>query len=175
MEIKDFTLGEEPFNFDISWPFPSEDRKILIDAVCDIKIYSPAEVPQLEEMLSKKLNKFGYIWDGKNRERCMLWRPDFRMSVDFYNEEKKIAIEVEKTEVKRIIHDFLKLINGSLTFVPKIKYGVIIYPQNYLRTSGEKSIFASRVVSEINFYFKHLIVQSSLKDVLFVVYNFDLH
>jgi hypothetical protein len=175
MEIKDFTLGEQPFNFDISWPFPSEDREILIDSVHNIKIYSPEEVPLLEEKLSKKLNKFGYIWDSDNREKCMLWRPDYGMSVDFYNEEKKIAVEVEKTEVKRIIHDFLKLVNGSLTFVPKIKYGVIIYPQNYLRISGKKSIFASRVVSEINFYFKHLIAQSGLKDVLFVVYNFDQH
>jgi len=175
MEVKDFTLGEEPFNFDISWPFPTEEREILIKAVRNIKMYSPAEVPNFEGMLSKTLNKCGYIWDNEGKEKCMLWRPDFKMSVDFYNVEKKIAIEVEKTEVKRIIHDFLKLVNGSLTFVPKIKYGVIIYPQNYLRISGKKSIFASRVASEINFYFKHLVSQSGLKDVLFIVYNFDLN
>ena len=44
----------------------------------------------------------------------------FRNEVDFYNPSKKIAIEVEKTEVKRVIHAVLKLVNGSMTFMPRI-------------------------------------------------------
>lgn len=35
------------------------------------------------------------------------------MSVDFLNEDEKIAIEVEKTEVKRIIHDVLKVTSSE--------------------------------------------------------------
>lgn len=94
------------------------------------------------------------------------------MSVDFLNEDEKIAIEVEKTEVKRIIHAVLKLINGSLTFVPKIRYGVIIHPEKYKRSSGKEAPFSSRVFSEVPFYFRRLIGNTMLNDILFIVYDF---
>jgi len=165
------TLSEEPFNFNINWPFPDDERKALVKAMNTINISTPAEINKLERELNEKISSRGYSWDQKNPSICKLWKPDFKMSVDFYNAEKKIAIEVEKTEVKRILHDFLKLINGAFTFVPKIRYGVIICPKKYLRKSGKESVFASRVFSEINFYFKRLITQTSLNDVLFIIYK----
>ena len=173
MKCRDISLSEKPFDFDISWPFPAQERNILLNAIKSIKISSPKNINKLESLLAKIISKNGYVWDETSREKCTLWRPDFRMSVDFYNEEKKIAIEVEKTEVKRIIHDFLKLTNGSLTFVPKVRYGVIIHPMKYKRTSGKESVFASRVIKEIQFYFKRLIAQTSLNDVLFLMYDFE--
>lgn len=166
------TLSEEPFNFDINWPFPDDERKALVEAMNKIDISTPAEVNKLESELNEKISGRWYIWDQKNPSICKLWKPDdFNMSVDFYNAEKKIAIEVEKTEVKRIPRDFLKLINGSFTFVPKVRYGVIICPQTYRRRSGKESVFASRVFKEINFYFKRLITLTSLNDVLFIIYT----
>lgn len=171
MRCKSYTLGGPPFNFDVPWPFPKSDEAIILDAIESINIKSISDIPSLERELNKSLSKSGYVWDEIDKNKCKLWQPDFNMSVDFYNEKSKIAIEVEKTEVKRIIHDFLKLINGSLTFVPKIKYGVIIYPRMYKRTSGKESIFGSKVVSEVNFYFKHLLGKSELKDILLVEYD----
>lgn len=171
MNCEHHTLGEEPFNFDIKWPFPSDERQVLVKTIYEINISSPAEIGTLEKKLNEKLSSRGYFWDQEYRSKCMLWKPDFNMSVDFFNEGKKIAIEVEKSEVKRIIHDFLKLINGSLTFVPKVRFGVIIHPKTYKRISGKESPFRSTVFSEISFYFKHLINKTSLNDVLFIIYD----
>ncbi|UCB56727.1 MAG: hypothetical protein JSV30_05905 [Candidatus Omnitrophota bacterium] len=166
------TLGESPFDFDISWPFPEGQRKLLEAAVTKIKIESASQIDKFEESFNEEIAQHGYMWDKKDKSTCSLWRPDFRMSVDFYNAKEKIAVEIEKTEVKRIIHDVLKLVNGSLTFVPKVRYGVIIHPHTYKRTSGKESVFASRVVSEVSFYFRRLIGNTLLNDVLFIVYNF---
>ncbi len=173
MNCRHHTLGEEPFNFDITWPFPIDERNKIVKAVKKIDINNPSQISKLDEKLNLQLADKGYIWDSISKTDCSLWKPDFENSVDFYNKEKKIAIEVEKTEVKRIIHDFLKLVNGSLTFVPKIRYGVIILPDKYKRTSGKVSPFSSRVYREINFYFNQLILHSKLNDVLFIIYDFD--
>ena len=172
MKYESHTLGEPPFNFDISWSFPKEQRKLLETAVTRVKIESPAQIDKFEEYFNREIQQYGYVWGEKDKSMCSLWRPDFRMSVDFYNEKEKIAVEIEKTEVKRIIHDVLKLVNGSLTFVPKARYGVIIHPHTYKRTSGKESIFASRVVSEVSFYFRRLIGNTLLNDILFIVYKF---
>jgi hypothetical protein len=41
--------------------------------------------------------------------------PEFEHSVDFYNQKDKVAIEVEKAEIKRVVHDILKIINATKT------------------------------------------------------------
>lgn len=172
MKMSSRTLGETPFNFDISWPFPDEEREILESAVKTTNIRTPAEVGRMEELLDQQLSQHGYLWSKMHEEKCQIWRPEFAMTLDFFNEAKKIGIEVEKTEVKRIIHDILKLINGSLTFVPKIRYGVIIYPKQYRRTSGKVSPFTTRVEREVPFYFRRLLVNTMLNDILLITYDF---
>ncbi len=172
MKYASYTLAERPFDFDISWPFPDSQRKLLEKAISEISISSPHEIDKFEELFNQKISPHGYLWERKHKDRCRLWRPDFKMSADFFNEKEKIGIEVEKTEVKRIIHDVLKLVNGSLTFVPRIRYGVIIHPEIYKRTSGKESAFASKVVNEISFYFRRLTVNTPFNDLLFIVYDF---
>lgn len=172
MEYTSYTLADAPFHFDIALPFPQDQRQILETAMSAVTIARPSEIPTLEQQLNTRIAPHGYLWDRQHREKCSLWRPDFRMSLDFFNEENKIGIEVEKTEVKRVIHDFLKLINGSMTFVPRIRYGVIIHPKTYKRESGKESEFSGRVFSEVPFYFRRLILNTLLNDVLFLVYKF---
>ena len=172
MEYTSYTLADEPFHFDIAVHFPDEQRRLLESAMSAVTIAGPSDVPTLEEQLNTQLEARGYLWDKRHKEKCTLWRPDFRMSLDFFHEEHKIGIEVEKTEVKRVIHDFLKLINGSMTFVPRIRYGVIIHPKTYKRESGKESEFSGRVFNEVPFYFKRLILNTLLNDVLFLVYEF---
>lgn len=172
MKMSSRTLGEAPFNFDISWPFPGGERKLLESAVKAIDIRTPAEIDRMEQLLDQELSQYGYVWSEKHQESCQIWRPEFVMTLDFFNEAKKVGIEVEKTEVKRIIHDILKLINGSLTFVPKIRYGVLIYPKQYRRTSGKVSPFATRVEREIPFYFRRLLINTMLNDILLITYDF---
>jgi len=172
VKIRTATLGESPFNFDISWAFPAAEREILESAMRNINIDTPAEIGKLEEQMDQQLCKHGYLWSAKHEERCRIWRPEFVMTLDFLNEDKKIGIEVEKTEVKRIIHDILKLMNGSLTFVPRIRYGVVVYPTRYQRTSGKVSPFATRVEREVPFYFRRLLVNTMLNDILLITYDF---
>ena len=97
MKFESRTLSENPFKFDIQWPFPTRQRKILEKAVSRVSVSTPAEVSRIEYLLSNELGGEGYVWDHNDKEKCSLWRPDFNMSVDFFNESQKIAIEVEKT------------------------------------------------------------------------------
>ena len=92
MNCENYTLGERPFNFDINWPFPADERRVLADAIGEINIPSPAEIGELEIKLNEKLSSRGYVWDQEHRSKCRLWKPDFNMSVDFYNEVKKIIV-----------------------------------------------------------------------------------
>lgn len=171
MKFQSYTLADDPFNFDLHWPFPADQRKVIEGAVARVELNGVQEVNQLERRLNSHLRRRGYLWDQEDRKACCLWLPDFRKSVDFINTELKIAIEVEKTEVKRILHDLLKFMNGSLTFVPKVSYGVLLYPSTYKRASGKESGFASRVRSEVPFYIKGLLPHTRLNDILFIVYE----
>jgi hypothetical protein len=173
MRFESKTLAEHPFDFDIQRPFPADQRQVFERAVGQIQIRFPSEVSKLEQELASSLKRAGYLWDDEHPAECGLWRPDFNMSVDFFHPSLRIAVEVEKTEVKRIVHDVLKLINGSLTFVPKVRYGVVIHPRVYKRTTGKESVFGTRVVSEVAFYFKGLLAHSKLNDILFIAYELD--
>ncbi len=173
MQVSSCTLGEAPFNFDISFPFPAREREMLESAIRKIDITTPADIGRMEELLDHELSEHGYLWSKRDEEKCQIWKPEFSMTLDFFNEAKKIGIEVEKTEVKRIIHDILKLINGSLTFVPRIRYGVVIYPREYRRVSGKVSPFATRVEREVSFYFRRLLINTMLNDILLITYDFQ--
>jgi len=173
MRITSYTLAEDPFSYVISFPFPDIERQILEKSMRSIELTTPMEVLEsLETEMAKRLRSKGYLYAKENPEECRLWFPDFKNEVDFYNPTKKIAIEVEKSEVKRVIHDILKLVNGSMTFMPKVKYGVLVIPDIYVRKSGKKSPFFSRVRKELPFYFQKIIPENcNLQDVLLIVYE----
>jgi hypothetical protein len=172
MKVESRTLGEQPFGFDIRWPFPTEDRKLLESALAAVTVPNIAQIGELETQLNKHLTGQGYLWDKTHKEECRVWRPDFQHSVDFIHPAKRVAIEVEKTEVKRIVHDVLKLMNASLTFVPRVRFGVLIYPKMYRRSSGKESPFGTIVRGAVPFYFKALLAHSRLNDILFLEYDF---
>jgi len=173
MRIKSYNLNDHPFNYVISFPFPQDERKILEDSIRSIDLKTPHKVLQSLEMeMAKQLSPRGYFCSIDHPDECRLWTPDFRNEVDFYNPSKKIAIEVEKTEVKRVIHAVLKLVNGSMTFMPKVKYGVLVVPDVYVRQSGKKSPFFDRVKKELPFYFQKIIPDNcNLQDILIIVYE----
>jgi hypothetical protein len=172
MKIQSYTLGEPPFNYVVSFPFPDEERRMLEKCITSINLKTPKDIlVSLESELAKSLEPNGYLYFRNHPNACRLWLPDFRNEVDFYNSEKKIAIEVEKSEVKRVVHAILKLVNASMTFIPKVKYGVLIVPEVYARHSKKISPFFSRVKKELPFYFQKIIPNNcNLQDVLIIVY-----
>ena len=181
MKVETFSLSDKPFSssFVISFPFPDHERRILTEAVESIEesvLENQIERPRekvLEGEISKKLVGKGYISASNDPEgQCRLWQPEYGHEADFYNPEKKISIEVEKTEVKRVVHDVLKLINGSMTFVPKVRYGVLIIPYRYVRKNGKESPFFTIVKREVPFYFQRIIPENcNLHDILIMVYH----
>lgn len=181
MKIETYSLNDYPFSqdFAISFPFPKEERTLLEKALKSIDDYVPVEQIKhpkekiLEGAMEKKLEPLGYICSLNDTEkRCQLWQPDYGHEADFYNPTKKVSIEVEKTEVKRVVHDVLKLINGSMTFVPKVRYGVLVIPYRYIRRSGKEGSFFSIVKRSLPFYFQKIIPEKcNLHDILIIVYH----
>jgi len=158
--------------FYINFPFPSEEKLVITNAIKNIKIPpKQGEIQKkLESELTKTLKKHGYFSSETGDTECRLWMPEFQHAVDFYNPDKKIAIEVEKAEIKRIMHDLLKLVNATKTFRPKIKYGVLIVPNKYFIRSGVRN-FISTIKQEISFYFSNLLGDSGLLDLLIISYE----
>lgn len=181
MKIEAYSLDDNPFapDFVISFPFPKEERTLLEKALESIDDQVPEEQIQnpkakiLERAMERKLEPLGYICSLNDSEkRCQFWQPDYRHEADFYNPEKKISIEVEKTEVKRVVHDVLKLVNGSMTFTPKVRYGVLVIPYRYVRKSGKESPFFTTLRRELPFYFQKIIPEKcNLHDALIMVYH----
>lgn len=177
MKINHYTLGD--LGFKIINEFPKLERKRLVNTVGSItkfKKYGDVSHGALDQEIDNALKLFGYAWDKDNtlkvegKHPCFLWS-DTKHSVDFYNSEGKIAIEIEKTEVKRIPHDVLKFLLASE--IGKVEYGVLIIPKIY-RTSTEDRTFESTVIGNIQFYFKSVIAKyPDLKDILFIVYDLD--
>lgn len=79
---------------------------------------------------------------------CKLWADDgFNHSVDLYHPEERIAIEIEKSERKRLSDDILKFIKGGKTqrdTRKKIEFGCLIVPVNY---RGSGNIFAGAMTT----------------------------
>jgi hypothetical protein len=171
MEVSE-TLTLSKLGFFITFPFPEQSRIDIIKAVKSIDISTKQKEIQdtLDEKLAKSLKPLGYFSAVEKDTECNLWLPDFQHAVDFYNPEKKIAIEVEKAEIKRVTHDLLKLINATKTFRAKIKYGVMIVPDKYFVKSGSKP-FISTLKQDISFYFGTLLGDANLFDVLIIRYK----
>lgn len=181
MRIETYSLNDNPFSshFVIPFPFPKEERKFLekaLSSIDDSVLREQLKHPKekiLERAIDQKLSPSGYICSLNDPEKkCRLWQPDYGHEADFYNPQGKMSIEVEKTEVKRVVHDVLKLVNGSMTFVPKVRYGVLVIPYRYVRKSGKECPFFTIVRRELPFYFQKLIPEKcNLHDILIIVYH----
>ena len=61
MKIKSFTLGDAPFNYVISFPFPDRERRIIEESIKSVNCTTPKEILDvLESELAKKIEPKGY-------------------------------------------------------------------------------------------------------------------
>ncbi|MCG1004988.1 hypothetical protein LQ368_16370 [Halobacterium noricense] len=74
--------------------------------------------------------------DGGYNPNCKLWsHQEFNYSVDLYDADARIVMEVEKSERKNGSDDLLKFQKGyriQKDGRPKIEFGCLIVPMNYL-------------------------------------------
>lgn len=128
--------------------FPSAEFDEIRAAIEDIpaKTFQETEhgqeIRKLDELIAAGLFEHEHYGTGRN-PRCKLWANNgFNHSVDLYHPEKRIAIEIEKSERKRVSDDILKFIKGGKTQRnkrKKIEFGCLIVPVNY---RGSGNIFA---------------------------------
>jgi len=103
-----------------------EIKDRIIKALENALIESSART--LEEKLLEELRK----WDSDFEGEVTLFqkgKKHWKYCVDIYNPRLKIAMEVEKTEVKRILHDLLKFSIGNKKHL--IDVGVLVVPKKY--------------------------------------------
>lgn len=131
-----------------SRPFPDEPLREIasaLRAVPDAVFRSStkgAELKRFDAAIADELEAYEHEHDsdrGRN-PACKLWANEgFDHSVDLYDPERRIAIEIEKSERKRVSDDLLKFIKGGKTRRAsrrKIEFGCLIVPTNY-RGSGD--------------------------------------
>lgn len=114
--------------------FPDDEYHKIVSAVEGIPVGIPTE--EFDGLIADVLPEYAYEWDsefGRNDE-TKLWGPQFNHSVDLYHPEKRIAIEIEKAQRKRISDDILKFIKGGKTQKDgrkKIEFGCLIVPAEH--------------------------------------------
>jgi len=103
------------------------------------------EIRKFDGLLAEELPGYEHEHDsdsGRN-PKCKLWDNEgFDHSVDLYHPDERIAVEVEKSERKRVSDDLIKFNKGWKTQKSnrkKIEFGSIIVPVNY---GGNGNIFA---------------------------------
>ena len=99
------------------------------------------EIKKFDAIIAENLPGYEHEHDSENGRNsvCKLWENEgFNHSVDLYNPAERIAIEIEKSERKRVSDDILKFVKGGKTQKAnrqKIEFGCLIVPTNY-RGSG---------------------------------------
>jgi len=92
------------------------------------------EVGEFDAAIANGLPQYEYEGDaaGGFNPNCKLWSHlGFNYSVDLYDADARIAIEVEKSERKNVSDDLLKFQKGYRTQKdsrPKIEFGCLIVP-----------------------------------------------
>ncbi|SEQ01577.1 hypothetical protein [Natrinema salaciae] len=96
------------------------------------------EISGFDAAIADGLPQYEYEGDaaGGYNPNCKLWsHQGFNYSVDLYDADARIAIEVEKTERKNVSDGLLKFQKGYRTQKdgrPKIEFGCLVVPVNYL-------------------------------------------
>jgi hypothetical protein len=130
--------------------FPRSELDAIVSAVdsVDTDVFVDAEhaheLRAFDDRIAESLPAYEYehaTESGRN-PACKLWKDKgFDHSVDLYQPEERIAIEIEKSERKRVSDDLLKFIKGGQTYRDKrhrIEFGCLIVPTNY---RGRGNIF----------------------------------
>lgn len=95
------------------------------------------ELRRFDAVLAETLPSYEHehAGEGGRNPACKLWANEgFDHSVDLYHPEKRVAVEVEKSERKRVSDDILKFIKGGKTQRAnrqKIEFGCLVVPTNY--------------------------------------------
>lgn len=123
--------------------FPSHEYDELessVEAVPDqvfLDKRSGREIGGFDEAIADRLPEYEFEHapeKGRNPS-CKLWMDDgFDHSVDLYHPDGRIAVEIEKSQRKRVSDDILKFIKGGKTQRDnrkKIEFGCLIVPINY--------------------------------------------
>jgi len=125
-------------------PFPEGEYDRILRAVQEApdSVFDDND-EDLDGYIAENLLDYEFEQDadsGRN-DACKL-SDKFDHTVDFYHPEKRIAIEVEKTQQKRISDDILKFIMGGKwerDEVSKIKFGCLVVPVNYGQRSDRST------------------------------------
>lgn len=74
MEIESYTLSDNPFSHDISFPFPVNERQVLEGVIKSIDLQTPSDVLRfLEAEMAKRLTPQGYFYSRDKPDECRLW------------------------------------------------------------------------------------------------------
>ena len=137
-------------------PFPQDEFDRIRTAVESVPENSfrgndrGQEIRSLDATIASNLPGYEHEHqEGTGRNpTCKLWSNEgYNHSVDLYHPEKRIAIEIEKSERKRLSDDILKFIKGGKTQRngrKKIEFGCLIVPVNY---RGSGNIFAGSLTT----------------------------
>ncbi|WP_440988372.1 hypothetical protein [Haloarchaeobius baliensis] len=89
------------------------------------------EVTEFDRRIGQELSNYSL----EGAEECALWEEEgFKHTVDLYQPEKRIAIEVEKSERKYVWKDLVKFGRGAHTEVDggkSVEYGCLVVPDYY--------------------------------------------
>ncbi len=100
------------------------------------------ELRAFDDKIAHSLPEYEYEHDSKSgrNSATKIWKDKgFDHSVDLYHTEKRIAVEIEKSERKRVSDDLLKFIKGGQTYRDnrhRIEFGCLIVPTNYRGTDN---------------------------------------
>jgi len=129
------------FREDTNCSFPETELleiKQAIEAVPESVILesdSGKEVTDFDDIVGQNLPQYSTEGSGD----CKLWAEDgFHHMVDLYHKQKRIAIELEKSERKYVWKDLVKFGRGGSTYEgdrKKIEYGCLVVPDYYLSKS----------------------------------------
>ncbi|MFP9192148.1 hypothetical protein ACLI4Q_10895 [Natrialbaceae archaeon A-CW1-1] len=89
---------------------------------------------KLDEEMASHLNSYA----PKGKTEHQLW-DESNHSVDLYNVNERIAVEIEKTEQKNIWKNLIKFSRGK---EGGIDYGCVVVPENYTTSRRELNLFA---------------------------------
>ncbi len=136
--------------------FPSAELNDIVSAVerVEAEVFLTAEkgheLRAFDDAIAGSLSGYEYEHgseSGRN-SATKIWKDKgFDHSVDLYHTEKRIAIEIEKSERKRVSDDLLKFIKGGQTWRDnrhRIEFGCLIVPTNY---RGSGNVFAGAVTT----------------------------
>ncbi len=143
VDVENVALLSERRTQTSSESFPRETLAAIRSAVeqvpADVFLDSTkhTEIRAFDATIADGLPRYEYEGDraGGYNPNCKLWSHlGFNYSVDLYQPDERIAIEVEKSERKSVSDDLLKFQKGYRTRKdgrPKIEFGCLVVPVNY--------------------------------------------